>query len=84
MSSLIVLQFINEIIEDQNGVPVYPGDPIGKSELDSFGYTVFFFELEEEYDVDLYDDIIANGNIQTKVDEIIKAILERSDEPEKI
>jgi len=44
-----VLEFINEKIREEKGTRVKPTDTIKEANLDSFGYTVLFMELDDKY-----------------------------------
>lgn len=47
---LDILGNINEYITNENGLPVTIDSMLHECELDSFGYTVFFIDLDDEYD----------------------------------
>lgn len=45
-----LLKEINKILIEENAKPIKEDDLLISSELDSFGYTVFFFQLDEKFD----------------------------------
>ena len=50
-----MMEFINEIIEDENGVKSRVQDPVEKCDLDSFGFTVLALEIQDKYGVDIIE-----------------------------
>lgn len=44
-----ILNDLNEIIESENGKKLNLLDALSKSELDSFGYCLFWVSIEEKY-----------------------------------
>ena len=44
----MTLEEINEIIDEENGLPVTEDGYLLDSDMDSFAYAVFWFKVEEE------------------------------------
>lgn len=51
MSRQEILEFINKIIEEEHGNPVSEDSLLTDSEIDSFGYAVFWLELNSNYKI---------------------------------
>lgn len=47
-----ILEFINKIIEEEHGNPVTEDSLLTDSEIDSFGYAVFWLELNNNYKIE--------------------------------
>ena len=47
-----ILEFINKIIEEEHGNPVTEDSLLTDSEIDSFGYAVFWLELNSNYKIE--------------------------------
>jgi len=44
-----ILAILNETIETEHGKPLYEENVLSDSELDSFGYALFWIAIEEQY-----------------------------------
>ena len=60
-----ILDTINNIIVKEQGVKLVLEDVLTKSKLDSFGYTLLWLGLEDEYDIVLETELISNVNYNT-------------------
>ena len=47
-----ILEFINKIIEEEHGNPLTEDSLLTDSEIDSFGYAVFWLELNSNYKIE--------------------------------
>ena len=47
-----ILEFINKIIEEEHGNPVTEDSLLTDSEIDSFGYAMFWLELNSNYKIE--------------------------------
>ena len=69
-----ILEKLNELIESENGEPITLGSMLSDANLDSFGLTVLFIDLNEEYNCYSKEEIhalkIPNLSIRNIVDRI--------------
>ena len=69
-----ILEFINDVIDGENGVPGYINDPLDKSELDSLGYAILFVMIKEKYDVDVFDTAGKAFNSKTTFKDLVDLV----------
>lgn len=60
-----ILDTINNIIVKEQGVKLVLEDVLTESKLDSFGYTLLWLGLEDEYNIVLETELISNVNYNT-------------------
>jgi len=53
-----ILTFMNQTIVEENGTPVKFESALHETNLDSFGYTVLFLELDSKYNI--FKDVSEN------------------------
>ena len=52
-----ILEWLNDLIMAENGIPITSNNVLGSSELDSFGYTVFFVDIYDKYECYSRDEL---------------------------
>lgn len=60
-----ILEFINKVIEEEHGNPVTEHSLLIDSEIDSFGYAVFWLGIYHEYNIEEIKGIDAGIDYST-------------------
>lgn len=73
-----ILSYLNETIVSENGKALKEEDTLSKSEIDSFGYALFWIAIEEQYGKCFPHDEVSTLDykaltIQAIIDRIIDA-----------
>jgi len=69
-----ILTSLNETIETEHGKPITEENVLSDSEIDSFGYAIFWLSIEEKYGKCFLNDEMRAFNYETLT---IKAIIDR-------
>lgn len=72
-----ILETINETIETEHGKPLAEDNVLSDSELDSFGYAIFWIAIEEKYGSCFSKEEVSGFNYhQIRIKSIIDRIID--------